>query len=157
MNPDGKRKIKVVALGNRTASDDGLAFKAIEELKKLNLPAEVELIEAERNPLKILEALEGCSKLIILDAVATGKAEPGTLHRITAENLKPEKPIGTHGIDGATALLIALTLSQRKPEKTVILGLEPQNLKPGQKLTPKIEEKIPSLVKETLKEILRNT
>jgi phosphoribosylcarboxyaminoimidazole (NCAIR) mutase len=52
-------KVKIIALGSIASSDDALALKAMDKLRSINLPSEVELIEADRNPYRLLSEVEG--------------------------------------------------------------------------------------------------
>ncbi|MCX8161581.1 MAG: hydrogenase maturation protease [Candidatus Bathyarchaeota archaeon] len=152
-----KSNVKIVALGSTASSDDALALEALKRLKSLKLPEEVKLVEADRNPSKLISEVESCDKLIVIDAVRIG-SKPGTLHRIRLESIKPSRSITLHNIDTATLLKLALTLASEKPRKVVIIGLEPYRVDPGEKLTPEVEEGIEKLVEEVLKEVsMRNT
>ncbi|MBS7641561.1 hydrogenase maturation protease [Candidatus Bathyarchaeota archaeon] len=145
-------KVKIIALGSISSSDDALALKALEKLRSLNLPSEVELIEADRNPCKLVSEVEGCDKLVVIDAIRIG-APPGTIHRIKPDSIKPSRSITLHRMDTATIVKLALTLASEKPKDIVIIGLEPYTVDPGLRLSSKIEEEIDKLVEEVLKEI----
>lgn len=149
--------MKIIALGSISASDDALALKVAEKLKSISLPSEVEVIEADRDPSKLVSEVDGCDKLIVVDTIRIG-AQPGTIHRIEIDSLKPSRSITIHNIDTATMIKLALTLASEKPREIAIIGLEPYSISLGEKLTPEIEEKIDKLIEEILKEIsMRNT
>lgn len=147
-------KIKIIALGSISSSDDALALKAVEKLRSLNLPSKVELIEADRNPYRIVSEVEECDKLIVIDAIRIG-APPGTIHRIKLDSIEPSRSITLHRMDTATILKLALTLASKKPRDIIIIGLEPYTVDPGWGLSSRIEEEIDRLVEEVLKEISR--
>ena len=151
----GGCRVKVVALGNSTASDDGLALRALERLRARGLPPGVELVSAERDPLRLVEEVEGCEKLVVLDAIYTGASPPGTLHKFRFEGEVQERPLTLHRLDGLTALGLALALAKRTPKEVVIIGLEPKDLGPGLSLSPEVERRLDALVKEVLAEIGR--
>jgi hydrogenase maturation protease len=147
-------KVKIIALGSIASSDDALALKAMDKLRSINLPSEVELIEADRNPYRLLSEVEECDKLIVIDAIRAG-APPGTIHKLGVDSIEPARSITLHRMDTATLIKLALTLASEKPRDIVIIGLEPYTVDPGEKLSPRIEGEIDKLVEEVLREINR--
>ncbi|NLO89977.1 MAG: hydrogenase maturation protease [Clostridia bacterium] len=71
----GKEKIRIIGCGNPLASDDCLGVYVIEELNKLNLPANVEAVAAGTDPLGLLGVIQNVKKAIIVDAVK-GPGQP---------------------------------------------------------------------------------
>ena len=71
------RKITVIGCGQILVGDDGLGVRVVEALQKMNLPENVEVIDAGVGGLAILSMIENSEKSIIVDAVHTGKEAPG--------------------------------------------------------------------------------
>jgi hydrogenase maturation protease len=72
------KKILVLALGNDILGDDGVGFHAARVLAG-EFPDDVDVVETSEAGLALLDHLEGREHTLILDAVATGKCEPGTV------------------------------------------------------------------------------
>ncbi|OYT62797.1 MAG: hypothetical protein B6U69_00905 [Thermofilum sp. ex4484_15] len=146
-------KVKIVAIGNSYSSDDGLALVALRELRKVKLPKWVKLVEIGSDPLRILKEVKGCDKLIVLDAILTGRAPPGTLHKFKLSEVEELRKLTLHRLDIGTVTKLALLLTEDPPREVIILGLEPKRIGPGSSLSEEVLNGLRKLVKEVLREI----
>jgi hydrogenase maturation protease len=140
------KKIKIIGLGNPYRGDDGVGLAVIEELKKMSLPDDVELIDSGADDLGIFEHMKTCSHLIIVDAISAGK-EPGTVMEFTAERLNGIRntrnlDIHSFGLAGA----IELAKKMRVQGKITIIGVEPEITNHKEGLSDLVRSKIPLLV-----------
>ena len=83
------RKITVIGCGQILVGDDGLGVRVVEALQKMDLPENVEVIDAGVGGLAILSMIENSEKSIIVDAVHTGKEAPGFIYHFTDKELPP--------------------------------------------------------------------
>ncbi|HBC46685.1 MAG TPA: hypothetical protein DEO84_12625 [candidate division Zixibacteria bacterium] len=81
-------KTLVLGLGNELISDDGLGLLAVRKLKEEN-GTSAEIIECGLCGMALLDILVGFDRAIIVDAVKTGREEPGTIYELNAEDLGP--------------------------------------------------------------------
>lgn len=81
-------KTLVLGLGNELISDDGLGLLAVRRLKEEN-GTSAEIIECGLCGMALLDILVGFDRAIIVDAVKTGRGEPGTIYELNAEDLGP--------------------------------------------------------------------
>jgi hydrogenase maturation protease len=170
-----KHTITVIGLGTILYSDQGLGLQVIQALQKQKLPKQVELIEAGMSGFNLIPWMDDRKKVIFISAIAAGKA-PGTIHRFSPTDLesliqsKPE-PISHLGragecedsqarddlipADDERSLLDAIQTAEYlgiTPE-IVIIGMEPESIQPGLKLTGIIAKKIPVIVSKVKEEI----
>lgn len=150
-------KIIVIGVGNVLMSDEGLGVRAVERLKDLGLPETVRLIDAGTSLQRVLPLAEGFDKMIIVDAVRSGKPA-GAIHRFTLEELESGKTgpvnlmLSLHEIDVPRAIAME-RLVAKLPEQIIFLGLEPEKIGPGMELSRAVLEKMGLLVSEIKKEI----
>jgi hydrogenase maturation protease len=65
--------IRVIGCGNLLAYDEGMGIHAVRELKQVVSRSGVELLELRRPGLLLHELVYGTNKLILIDAMATGR------------------------------------------------------------------------------------
>ena len=147
------KKILILGIGNILYRDEGIGSHIIKELKKITLPSNIEVVDGGVVSLDILLSLEKIDKLIIIDAIKLGKT-PGTIYKLKYKDLTPEielKNLSLHQLNLLDALSLAKNIGMLPPE-VLILGVEPQKVRMGLNLSPKVKEKIPHLIEEILKE-----
>jgi len=113
----------------------------------------MEVIEAERAGIEIMELMQGARAVILVDAVRSGQA-PGTIHRLDASNSAIGTlvfPHSSHAISALDALELARTLGTLPP--TVILfGIEAGDTEAGQPLSPQVARALDDVVERILRE-----
>jgi len=93
-----------------------------------------------------------CSRLIVIDAVDVGEA-PGTVVRMTGEELNSLPGSASVHQLGVSDLLVALrVLAQREPE-VVLLGAQPANTEWSTELSPAVAAAMDSLVEAAIQEL----
>jgi hydrogenase maturation protease len=107
--------------------------------------------------LELLEPLAGRTRVVLVDAIVTGCAPPGTLHRFTAAALpRTRRLAGPHDADLATALALGRRLGLDLPadEAIAIFAVE---IEPacefGATLSPDLERAAPALAEEIVGEV----
>jgi hydrogenase maturation protease len=143
-------RIKILGCGNLVISDDGFGIHVIRELEKLNLPENVELIDAGTGGLSILSMIEDADKAIIIDALMGG--EVGRVHRLTDEDLPRAKDIiSIHDLGLIETLDIGRKLGILPMIVFICVGIE--KLEFGMELSPKVKLAIPRTIEIVLDEI----
>jgi hydrogenase maturation protease len=146
-------KSVVLGLGNVLHSDDGLGPRAVEMLKvDRRVPGDVALIEGGTLGLELLTYIWDTSYLLILDAVDVGQS-PGTLIRISGEELGSLPGKGSVHQLGVADLLVALRVLARKPPEVVLLGVQPATTDWGAELSPAGEAALGPLVDAAVAEL----
>jgi hydrogenase maturation protease len=145
--------ILILGIGNLLLKDEGIGVHVVKKMKEISVPDNVEVLDGGTAGLDLVDFIEGRKKLIVIDAVNAGE-RPGTLYRLTEENLdiKQKAIMSFHDIDFLDALYMSETMNN-KPEEVVVIGVEPKDMSEGLELSPEIEEKIPDIIKLVMKEL----
>ncbi|HET9405633.1 MAG TPA: HyaD/HybD family hydrogenase maturation endopeptidase [Candidatus Sulfotelmatobacter sp.] len=146
-------KTVVLGLGNILHRDDGVGAQVLSRLRAApGMPADVSLIEGGTLGLELLPYIWDCACLIVIDAIDVG-ASPGTLVRLSGEELNALPGNASVHQLGVSDLLVALRmLAEREPE-VVLLGVQPENTDWSSELSPTVEASIDSLVEATIREL----
>lgn len=118
----------VIGVGNAFRQDDG-AGPAVVELLSGRVAPRVRLAVSDGEPTGLLDAWSGVGSAHLVDAVRTGSAPPGTLHRWVlrpsgGQWAPPAAGAGsTHALGLAQALRLADALV-RSPRYLVLHGIE---------------------------------
>jgi hydrogenase maturation protease len=75
------KKTLVLGLGNTILSDDGVGIHIAFEIEKSC--KNIDVLEASAAGFRVIDEIIGYEKLILIDSIKTGNAEPGELHRFT--------------------------------------------------------------------------
>ncbi len=135
-------------------SDDGAGVKVIQHLdENYRLSPNVTLFDGGTLGLDLLPQLEGIDRLLIVDAIETGKA-PGTLAKMTGDDIPiaMETKLSPHQM-GLKDLLAVAMLQGIKPPEMVLLGIQPENIDLGMDLSPKVAARFDELVQMVIKEL----
>ncbi len=140
----------VLGMGNLILSDDGVGVHALRALEMdPRLPPAVRLVDGGTFGTELVGFVAGAWRLVILDAVDVA-AEPGTLIRVTGDELRDLPGAGgVHGL-GAAELLSALRLLDEEPGEILLLGVQPGSTAPGTGLSPAVAAALPRLVEAAL-------
>ncbi|HHJ07010.1 MAG TPA: HyaD/HybD family hydrogenase maturation endopeptidase [Anaerolineae bacterium] len=151
-----KTKTLILGVGNLLLSDEGVGVRVIEQLQKgYALPDEVHILDGGTMGLDLLYHLEGVRRLLIIDAVETGK-EPGTLIRMTGDEVPAflSLKISPHQI-GIPDMLFAAKLKDLYPDEVVLLGVQPGLIETGLNLSPPVAARVEPLIAQAVKELER--
>ncbi len=148
-----KKPVLVLGVGNTIQMDDGVGVHVANRLMALDLPDEVEVVDGGILGVDLLSIIEGCRRMIVIDAVDAGM-EAGTLFRFTpadmVDDLIPAQSL--HQVGLLETLQMAALLG-RAPEETVIFGVQPGEVDWGLTLTEAVEAKLDLLVDKVTDEI----
>jgi len=145
-------KTLILGLGNTLLRDDGVGVRVAEKLQAEDLKAEVR--NGATLGLSLFEILTKCEKALVVDAVDMGKA-PGTMACFSAQEilaLPESKNFSLHEIGLLEVLKIGQTLNEEFRNVTII-GIQPQDLRQGESLSPEVEKVIPQVIEMIKKEV----
>ena len=148
------QKILILGVGNILFRDEGIGVRALEWLRgNARFPENVTLLDGGTLGVGLMDALLGCDRAYVLDAVLGG-GEPGSIYRLTDENLRKSMSFrdSLHQTDLVDTLLFCELLGHR-PEG-VVFGMEPQDYHTMELgLSPVCEQNIPRLGHAVLDEL----
>lgn len=146
----------ILGLGNPIVSDDSVGLKVADVLKeRLSGREGIEVSEDYWGGLRLMERLVGCDRAIVIDAICTG-SPPGTLHRLSPDDIGTQRSASAHDVNLATALQFGRAAGVSLPanDRIILIGIEAENvLDFGERCTPAVEAAIPKAV-EMVMEIL---
>lgn len=144
----------VLGVGNLIHTDDGVGVHAIRKLQAdARVPSGVELMDGGTFGIELLAYLENCSKLLLLDAVDLGRS-PGTLVRMTAEDLFGLPGGASVHQLGIADLLAILPVVSNAPKEVVLLGVQPASTDWGAELSPAVAAALGNLLDAAVEQLL---
>ena len=144
----------VLGIGNLVMSDDGIGVRVVQQLAaQYRFPAGVRILDGGTLGLDLLPQLEGVERLLVVDAVETGR-EPGSLVRLAGEYVPIvlETKVSPHQM-GLKDLLAVAMLQGFAPREMVLLGVQPALLEMGMELSPPVAAQQETLVRKVLAEL----
>jgi len=115
----------IIGLGNPLMGDDGAGLEVLEILRRGDLPAAVELVDAGTIGLGLLHLLEGAARVILVDAVDMG-LETGAVRRFTPEQVcMADEPLGSLHQAGVAQVLLLGKEMGLLPGVLVLFGVQP--------------------------------
>lgn len=124
-------KVQILGLGNAILTDDSAGVRVIEKLRQDPFFSDCILTDGGTGGLTIIDLLEDCDRLIVVDAFVTG-AQPGTIHTLLIDELHQNRSVhlsSAHGFDFWTTLeLLKKTEPEKAPESVIIIGIEAKDV-----------------------------
>ncbi len=151
----GKPELLVVGVGNEMMRDEGVGMAVARELQGRELGARVRVLELGTRGFDLICEMEGVARVIVIDAVRAG-GEPGSIYQFAPEQARSTNDAGgtevpplrrtssLHGLDLLDVIELAAVTGIR-PEVTIV-GVEPEEVAPGQGLSPTVGRRVGELV-----------
>jgi hydrogenase maturation protease len=148
-------KTLVVGLGNPILCDDGVGNQTAMALAGRIDRSDITVIETSRAGMDFIDMATGYDKVIIIDAIITGKAKPGQVYRLDPESLDATLHTSAlHDITLSSAIKLAKKLTAKMPEDIVIYGVEVQDIETfSESCTPEVRAAIPVCMEQILREL----
>jgi len=156
-------EILILGLGNTILRDDGAGIYVARQIGSLVNPSRVAVTEASLGGLELLDIMAGFRKVIITDAMQLSAGEPGSIVKISADELKGSGAMARHQIPFAEALQLARQLNMDLPEEIIIYGIRVLDTTTfSETCTPEIQAAIPGIAaliyeEELQSEVLKQT
>lgn len=147
-------KAVVLGVGNVILADEGVGVRVVEALERdYHLPEGVQVIDAGTSGMEMLEDLSNLDFLLVVDAIAAGKA-PGELVRLAGSEVPVffRRNLSPHGI-GLSDVLASLEFIGAEPKETIVLGVQPLSMELSTELTPTVAARVPELVAQAVGEL----
>ena len=148
--------IVVIGMGNPLRRDDGVGSRVARQIEALGPPG-VEVRTHDGGDPGLMDAWEGVSAAVVVDAVSSG-APAGTIFRFDAgagplpAHLEPACSTHGFGLDNAVELARAL---DRLPGRLIVIGVEGSDFSRGGGLSGAVEGAVERAVEAVMKEIGR--
>lgn len=123
---DGERRpVLILGLGNPLYGDDGFGPAVVEALSRMELPADVEVLDGGTAGLGLLPAIAGRERLLVVDVAEMGRPAGTLVHfRWPEVGLTGASPLSLHQAGLAEVLALAERLGWT-PKEVDIFALQP--------------------------------
>lgn len=120
----------VIGLGNPLLRDDGAGIRTARVLKRrLQNRSDVEVVELYAGGLRLMEAMVGFERALLVDAMQSGGVPPGTVRCFTPADFGSTRNLRcAHDTSLAAALLLGRQLGLVLPGEIEIWGIEAASL-----------------------------
>lgn len=144
--------LKVISLGNTLRGDDSVGPVVVDQLRNIDLPIPLTLIDAGSDAFTILEHLIEEDPVLIIDCAKMGK-EPGQVKKINIDETAIQtidKSISLHSFGFGEVYQMAKEIGDVAECK--LIGVEPKSIEFGQELSDEVKASIPSIVNMVIEE-----
>jgi len=141
----------IVGIGNFIMTDDAAGIHAVNALRDgYTFTGDVSLIDGGTKGIELLPFLEGCQRLMLIDAVDF-REPPGTVKIIEGDKMKAflDLKFSVHQI-GIPDMLFALEFKGIKPPEMCLVGIQPASLDMGTEMTKPVSEAFGPLLDATI-------
>ncbi len=128
----------VLGVGNPACGDDGAGPALVARLRR-HAPRGADLVASDGEVVRLLAALEGRARVILVDAARSGRA-PGSILRLPGgelERLTTLRAGSTHALGVAQALALHYALG-RPPAEVRVYAIEGRCFRPGEGLSREV-------------------
>ncbi len=146
-------KIVVIGIGNLLLMDEGVGVHTINELEKHGLSQGVEIYDGGTGGFKLIDLMDGASKVIFIDAVDTGKV-PGAITTFKSEDVHSvyhKKRYSLHDTDLLEVIKMT-ELLDNTPEIDIV-GIQPKTINYGTTLSKELADSMPEIINTVLRRI----
>jgi hydrogenase maturation protease len=136
--------ILVLCLGNQLRKDDAVALRTADLLDADPPPGAV-LRRTAVSGLYLLDEMEGFDRVVVVDAVRTGRHPPGTVLSFRLEDLRAPEGPSPHSIGLPSALARARDAGAPVPSRIRVVAVEVEDMENvGEGLTPAVARAVPA-------------
>ena len=149
-------KTIIVGLGNSILSDDSVGIKTASQVKeRVGVSNEIDFLEIGAGGLRLMEAISGYNKAIIIDAMEKDPTSPGKIYKLTPDDFTCSKNISCkHDTSFIEALKIGNQMGVELPTEIKIWAIEAKNVTTfSEELTEEVAKSVPLVVDDILEEI----
>jgi hydrogenase maturation protease len=151
-----RKKLGVIGLGNPLRRDDGIGILLLQYLQqnKKELSQTIDFFDGGTSGMNLLHLIEDYDTIFLLDAVDF-KGKPGEMKKFTIDEIKNQKlslSLSTHEPDLLSVIMFLKGL-EKIPKKLLIFGVQPKDMSYGMELSDELQDVLPELQEQILKEI----
>jgi hydrogenase maturation protease len=140
------KHILVLGVGNLLLSDEGVGVHVAQEMMKMEMPPEVQVVEGGTDGFGLVNVITEADRMILIDAVKGG-GQPGSIYRFEIEDCPPFPDIFKTSVHQISILeVINLSSLIGTTPRTTIIGIEPACMEMGMELSPVVTAKVPRVI-----------
>jgi len=145
-------QVLILGVGNVLLSDESIGVRVVQHLEEhVDFDDRVTIMDGGTAGMELMESISTCSHLLIVDALRSPDAQPGTI----IERFDADVPvffrnrISPHQL-GISDVLAMLQLTGEGPERMALVGVVPESLETGLDLTKTIADQFDALQEKVL-------
>jgi hydrogenase maturation protease len=139
-------KTRLLCLGNDLIADDAVGIHAAEALRKA-FPA-MEICESFEAGFHLMDYLMDVDRVIVVDAIQTGREKPGTVYHVRREDLSQYQGSSPHYVGLFESLQLGETLGLSIAKDLQIIAIETEDcVSLGAPMTEAVNASIPNVVR----------
>ena len=150
-------KTLVLGLGNPLLGDDGVGWRVVEQVRDQTTASTIEIDFHAGGGLSLMERLVGYDRVIIVDAINTGRAAQGTVSSFRLEDLPNDAAIhltSAHETNLQTALQVGRKMGAVLPNEIFVVGVESRHVYDfSEQLSPAVANAVPGAVRLVLTQL----
>jgi hydrogenase maturation protease len=143
-------RVLIIAYGNPLRCDDGLAWRAAQELAKQNLGEAVEIITTHQLTPELAASVSQASTVVFIDAAHDGAAGELTFAKVLPQ---PQSSVFTHEFSPGAILNLSRELYGKRPEASMV-SICGESFDHGETLSAKVIAALPGLI-DRVKELIQ--
>ena len=148
----------IIGLGNPVRSDDAVGLVVARLLRERLVDAgaaDIQVTELPAGGLRLVEAMVGYDRAIVIDAMATGTRPPGSVRRLDLDELGQGHNLTcVHDTSLSTALAVWQGSDVAVPDDIAVWGIEGADLfTVGEDLSPPVDAAVPVAAQAILSEL----
>jgi len=147
----------VIGVGNAYRGDDAVGLAVAERVRRL-VAEDVEVLECEQEPTRLLDAWSDAELAVVVDACASG-GTPGCVHRFDlGDGPLPARVFrsSTHAFGVGDAVELSRALEQL-PKRVVVYGVEGADFAAGAELSASVETAVDRVVDAIVRDLEQGT
>lgn len=148
MPRETSNKILLLGLGNDILTDDAVGLLIVRQLRsEFADDPRIDLHETQEMGLALLDFMVGYRAVVLVDAIQTSAASPGTLHELDAAGLKNLTGRTPHFLGVGETLAFGRKLGLAMPEHVKIFAIEVADAHTlGTQLSPAVQNALPTIL-----------
>jgi hydrogenase maturation protease len=153
-------KTLVIGLGNTLLCDDGAGIYAARKIAAMRIDcSNIDVVEASIGGVGLLDLMTGYDRVVILDAIFTGKNAPGEIYQLSLDDFgSPSHQPGPHFLDVRTSIELGYELGLSMPKKIIIFAIEiHDNTTFIEKLTREVDRALPLFAEHVFQYLKANS
>jgi hydrogenase maturation protease len=148
-----EKSILILGVGNLLLADEGVGIHVAQQLQKMALPPEVEVIDGGTGGFALLSNFHGKTKVIIIDAVIAA-AEPGSVFRFALDDIGLQTPVSFSSHQTGLHELLHFCKTLVPPPEVIIYGVVPQETQRlSMQLSPIVQQRLGEIVAKIVAEV----
>ena len=143
----GAASVRLLCLGNDLLADDALGIVVAEEVERRTRGA-IDVVRSSLSGFGLLDDLLNASRMVVVDTILTGKAEPGTIYVLQEGDLQGVFGGSPHYVGLFETLALGRELRLVVPDDLVIVAVEAADCSTvGGAMHPAVKASVPKVLK----------